>query len=129
MDEQTAGVGPVDGSVRPAVYAKTEDLAQVKSCNGVGVWCENPSIYGADCRPPPSLVPLFDLDELWRVAARAAEIESAKVQAAVAAERERFLPLLRECETLLSDMTGPHWPARVEVLRRVQAALRPNAPR
>lgn len=89
MSDEQAGVGPVDGSVRPAVYARAEDLAQVKGCNGVSVWCESPAIYDADCRPPLSLVPLFDIDELWRVAARAAEIERSKVQAAVAAARER----------------------------------------
>jgi hypothetical protein len=81
---------------RPVVYAKAEDLAQVKGCNGVGVWCENPAIYNADCRPPLSLVPLFDIDELWRVAARAAEIESGKTKAAQA-ERDRLRDALIAC--------------------------------
>lgn len=33
------------------------------------------------------------------------------------------VPMLRECEQALSDMTGTYWPARAELLGRVRAAL------
>jgi len=91
MSEQNNAYEP-----RPAVYAASAELALIKGCNGMRAWCENPAIYDADCRPPLSMVPLFDIDELWRASARAAEIESGKTKAAQA-ERDRLRDALIAC--------------------------------
>ena len=75
-------------SVEPVGYASIDDLRQLQYCNGMGIWCEGPSMWGPKEQappppenlvaiytspPPPAVVPLLTIDEIRDVADKADE--------------------------------------------------------
>ena len=106
-----------------AIEARDEEIARLRD----GPWIGECQACGHqhEARRPQPLHDQAALDAAVEQAnARQNAAWRLMCEKMVAAERERWCDLLRECEQSLSDMTGPYWPARVEVLRRVQAALR-----